>query len=251
MVFAHGFGCDQAMWRLLTPSFVDDHRIVVFDHVGCGRSDASAYDPKKYASLDGYVADLLEILDELDLRDVVFVGHSVSAMIGVLASIARPELFGALIMIGPSPRYIDEEGYVGGFARADIDELLTSLDSNYLGWSRSMATVIMDNPDQPELAEELESSFCRTDPTIARQFAEVTFRSDNRHDLEEVTVPTLVVQSARDAIASTAVGTFVHERISGSELKVLDVSGHCPHLSAPQETATAVRDFISSLPAPT
>ena len=251
MVFAHGFGCDQAMWRFVVPNFVDDHQVVLFDHVGCGGSDSSAFDPKKYASLEGYVTDVLDIIDELALRDIVFIGHSVSAMIGVLASIQRPEAFGALVLIGPSPRYINDDGYVGGFGSTDIDELLSSLDSNYLGWSRSMAPVIMDNLDRPELAEELESSFCRVDPAIARQFASVTFRSDNREDLENVTVPTLVVQSARDVIASEAVGAFVHDRISGSEIVVLDVSGHCPNLSAPEQTSDAIRNFIVKQPVAT
>ena len=250
MVFAHGFGCDQAMWRFVAPHFAEDHRVVLFDHVGCGGSDASAFDPKKYASLDGYVSDVLEIIDEHGLRDVVFVGHSVSAIVGLLASIARPEAFGALVLIGPSPRYIDEDGYHGGFTAADIDELLQALDSNYLGWSRSMAPVIMDNPDRPELTDELETAFCRIDPAIARQFADVTFRSDNRDDLSKVSVPTLVVQSARDAIASEAVGAFVHEQIQGSEMDVLDVSGHCPNLSAPELTTEAIRHFIDKLPAP-
>lgn len=251
IIFAHGFGCDQAMWRFVTPHFVDDHRVVLFDQIGCGGSDASAHDRRKYASLDGYVADLLGIIDELDLRDVVFVGHSVSAMIGVLASIARPEVFGALVLVGPSPRYIDDENYVGGFSTGDIDELLGSLESNYLGWSRAMAPVIMDNPDRPALADELEANFCRVDPVIARQFAQVTFRSDNRHDLEKVTVPTLVVQSARDVIACEAVGAFVHEQIPGSEMVVLDVSGHCPNLSHPEPTAAAIRQFITRVPATT
>ncbi len=248
MIFAHGFGCDQEMWRLVSPRFADDHRVVLFDYVGCGGSDASAFDPTKYASLDGYVSDVIDIIDELGLSDVIFVGHSVSAMIGVLASIARPDLFGALVLVGPSPRYIDDDGYVGGFASADIDELLSSLDNNYLGWSRTMAPVIMDNRDQPELADELESSFCRVDPVIARQFADVTFRSDNREDLSKVAVPTLIVQSARDVIASQTVGGFVHQQISGSEMVVLDVSGHCPHLSAPEPTYEAIRQFVARVP---
>lgn len=248
MIFAHGFGCDQAMWRFVAPDFVDDYRVVLFDHVGCGGSDSSAFDPKKYATLDGYVADVLGIIDELALEDIVFVGHSVSAMIGVLASIQRPEAFGALVLVGPSPRYINDDSYTGGFGSTDIDELLSSLDSNYLGWSSSMAPVIMDNPDRPELAKELEASFCQVDPAIARQFASVTFRSDNRDDLGKVTVPTLVIQSARDAIASQEVGAFVHERISGSEIVVLDVSGHCPNLSAPELTSDAIREFVAKQP---
>ncbi len=244
MMFAHGFGCDQQMWRWVTPAFADDHRIVLFDHVGCGGSDASAYDPASYESLDRYAADVLDIIRELDLRDVVFVGHSVSSMIGVLASIAEPDRFAGLVLVGPSPRYIDDEGYVGGFRESDINELLDSLDSNYLGWSRAMAPTIMGNADRPELGEELTDSFCRVDPAIARQFARVTFLGDNRADLDRVAVPTLILQCSDDVIAPTAVGEYVHERIADSTIEVLDVSGHCPNLSAPEQTAQAIRRFV-------
>jgi sigma-B regulation protein RsbQ len=244
MVFAHGFGCDQSMWRFVVPDFEVDHRVVVFDHVGAGSSDLSAYDPDKYGSLAGYAADIVDICRELALTDVVFVGHSVSAMIGVLAAQQAPELFGALVMIGPNPRYIDDDGYTGGFGRADIASLLDSLDSNHLGWSTTMAPVIMGNPDRPELTDELTNSFCRTDPAIARQFARVTFLSDNRADLPGVTVPTLVLQCSSDVIAPDAVGTYVHERIPGSVLTRLQATGHCPHLSAPEETTAAIRAFL-------
>src|SRR5215218_7974622 len=244
MMFAHGFGCDQAMWRFVAPDFEVDHRVVLFDHVGAGNSDLSAYDPGKYASLRGYAADIVEICRELELTDVVLVGHSVSAMIGVLAFQEAPELFGALVMVGPSPRYIDEEGYVGGFGRADILGLLDSLDSNHLGWSAKMAPVIMGNPEQPELAEELTNSFCRTDPDIARQFARVTFLSDNRADLASVTVPTLVLQCTQDVIAPDIVGRYVHEHVPGSTLTHLSATGHVPHLSAPEETTAAIRAFL-------
>src|SRR5215212_9629850 len=182
LMFSHGFGCDQNMWRLVTPAFEDRHRIVLFDHVGAGASDLSAYDPRRYDRLHAYAEDVLEILRALDLRDVVFVGHSVSAIIGVLAANAEPERFSGLVLVGPSPRYIDDEGYVGGFSREDIDGLLESLESNYLGWSAAMAPVIAGNPDRPELGEELTNSFCRTDPKIAQHFARVTFLSDNRSD---------------------------------------------------------------------
>ena len=244
MVFAHGFGCDQNMWRFVAPAFAEDHRIVLFDHVGAGGSDLAAYDFDRYGSLEAYAEDLLELLHALDLRDVVFVGHSVSAMIGVLAANAEPDRFGALIMVGPSPRYVDDEGYVGGFTADDIDELLGSLDSNYLGWSSAMAPVIMGNEDRPELGEELTNSFCRTDPDVARQFAEATFRSDNRADLAGVRVPTLVLQCARDAIAPQAVGEYVHAAIPGSAYVLLDATGHCPNLSAPAATTAAIRSFL-------
>ena len=245
MLFSHGFGCDQAMWRFVAPDFAVDHRVVLFDHVGAGNSDLSAYDTQKYASLRGYATDVVEICRELELTDVVFVGHSVSAMIGVLALQEAPELFGALVMVGPNPRYVDDDGYVGGFSRADIVGLLDALDSNHLGWSTQMAPVIMGNPDKPELTEELTNSFCRTDPDIARQFARVTFLSDNRADLASVSVPTLVLQCTQDVIAPECVGRYVHEQVPGSTLTQLAATGHVPHLSAPEETTAAIRAFLS------
>jgi sigma-B regulation protein RsbQ len=210
VMLAHGFGCDQNMWRLIVPGLARDYRVLLFDHVGSGRSDLSAWRPERYATLDGYADDVLRMCHELELRQVVFVGHSVSAMIGVLAAVREPGQFSKLVLVGPSPRYIDDAGYRGGFSKADIDELLESLDSNYLGWSATMAPVIMGNPERPELAEELANSFCRTDPAIARAFARTTFLSDNRSDLAEVTVPTLILQCSRDAIAPPEVGAFVH-----------------------------------------
>ena len=244
MVFAHGFGCDQHMWRFVAPAFADEYRTVLFDHVGAGGSDLAAYDRVRYGSLQGYADDVLEICRELDLTGVVFVGHSVSAMIGVLAAIAEPDRFDRLVLIGPSPRYIDDDGYVGGFTERDIDDLLGSLDSNYLGWSSAMAPVIMGNPDRPELGAELTNSFCRTDPQIARDFAGVTFRSDNRADLAKVPVPCLVLQCSEDVIASRSVGEFVHRQIPESAFVLLDAAGHCPNLSAPEETAAAMKAFL-------
>jgi sigma-B regulation protein RsbQ len=245
MVFVHGFGCDQAMWRFVAPDFEVDHRVVLLDHVGAGNSDLSAYDPEKYSSLSGYAADIVEICRELELTDIVLVGHSVSAMIGVLAVQQAPELFGALIMVGPNPRYVDDGDYIGGFSRTDIVGLLDSLDSNHLGWSTHMAPVIMGNPEHPELAGELTNSFCRTDPDIARQFARVTFLSDNRADLASITVPTLVLQCSQDVIAPDAVGQFVHEHVPGSTLTRLRATGHVPQLSAPEETTAAIRAFLT------
>jgi sigma-B regulation protein RsbQ len=244
MVFAHGFGCDQNMWRYVTPAFEGDHRIVLFDHVGAGHSDLSAYKPDKYADLTGYADDVLEICRELDLTDVIFVGHSVSAMIGVLASAREPDRFAKLVLVGPSPRYVNDGDYVGGFTSDDIEDLLESLDSNYLGWSRAMAPVIMGRPDRPELGEELTESFCRTDPEVARHFARATFLADNRADLARVRVPTLVLQCSSDVIAPLAVGEYVHRAIPGSRLVVLKATGHCPNLSAPDETAAAIRAFV-------
>src|SRR4051812_48701760 len=244
MLFAHGFGCDQNMWRLVAPAFEADHRVVLFDHVGAGGSDLAAYDRARYDSLDGYAEDVLEICAALDLTEVTFVGHSVSAMIGVLAASKEPERFARLVLVGPSPSYIDDGDYVGGFAREDIDELLESLDSNFLGWSSAMAPVIMGNSDRPELGEELTNSFCRTDPDIAGHFARVTFLSDNRGDLAGVRIPTLILQCSDDAIAPQPVGRYVHEQITGSELVLLDAVGHCPNLSAPEQTVAAIRAFL-------
>ena len=236
------------MWRFVAPAFEHAHRVVLFDHVGAGQSDASAYDRKKYATLDGYATDVLEICRDLQLSDVIFVGHSVSAIIGVLAANRQPDRFRALVLVGPSPRYIDDADYVGGFSRSDIEGLLNSLDSNYLGWSSSMAPVIMGNPDRPALGEELTNSFCRTDPDIASHFARVTFFSDNRQDLDAVRTPTLILQCADDVIAPHAVGEYVSRHIPGSQLVMMKATGHCPNLSAPAETVGAIRGFIDSLP---
>jgi sigma-B regulation protein RsbQ len=244
MLFAHGFGCDQHMWRYVAPEFAADHRVILFDLPGAGGADPAAYDPERHGTLEGYAEDVLELCRELDLRDIVFVGHSVSAMIGVLAANREPERFAALVLVGPSPRYVDAGGYRGGFTREDIEELLASLDSNYLGWSSAMAPVIMGNPDRPDLSEELTNSFCRMDPDVARRFARVTFLSDNRADLPRVHVPTLILQCTEDAIAPRPVGEYVHAAIAGSELVILSATGHCPNLSAPQETVAAIKRFL-------
>ena len=244
MLFAHGYGCDQHMWRLVAPAFAETHRLVLFDHVGSGRSDLAAYDPTKYSSLQGYARDVLEICAELDLRHAVFVGHSVSAVIGLLAAIEEPERFDRLVLVGPSPRYVNGGDYIGGFAREDIDALLEFQESNYLGWSTSLAPVILGNPDRPELTEELANSFCRTDPEIAKQFAAVTFLSDNRADLPKVRVPSLILQCREDAIAPVQVGKYVHRHLPDSQLVILNATGHCPHLSAPRETVAAIRSFV-------
>ncbi len=244
IVFAHGFGCSQEMWQDVAPRFESDHRVVLFDAAGSGQADPAAYDPAKYDSLHGYADDLLEILEALDLHDVVFVGHSVASMVGVLAANVDPSRFGALVLVGPSPRYIDDDGYTGGFRREDIDGLLDALDANYLGWSETMAPVIMGRPDRPEFGAQLTESFCSIDPSIASQFARVTFLSDNRRDLELVRVPTLVLQCSEDVIAPTAVGRYVHERIPGSRFVQLTATGHCPNVSAPDEVADEIRAFL-------
>ncbi|MFI1417457.1 alpha/beta fold hydrolase [Streptomyces sp. NPDC020731] len=248
VVLAHGFGCDQNMWRLVVPALIDDYRVVLFDYVGAGGSDLSAWSAERYGSLDGYARDVTEVCQALDLRDAVFVGHSVSAVVGVLAARAAPERIGALVMVAPSPRYIDDEGYRGGFSAEDIDELLDSLESNYLGWSSVMAPVIMGNPERPELGQELTDSFCATDPDMARVFARTTFLSDSREDLRSVAVPTLILECSQDVIAPPEVGAYVHDAIPSSRLVTLDATGHCPQLSAPEATAGAILDFLKDLP---
>jgi len=244
IIFAHGFGCDQNMWRFIEPEFAADFTTVLYDHVGAGRSDLSAYDPIKYSTLHGYADDLIEIARELELKDTVFVGHSVSAMIGVMASIKMPELFSRLILVGPSPRYIDDGEYKGGFTEHHIKELLDFMASNHMGWSEAMAPTIMGNPDKPELGTELTNSFCRTDPEIAKDFARVTFTSDNRADLRKVAVPTLILQCSEDVIAPREVGEYVAREVPKSELIYLKATGHCPNLSAPAEVIAAMRSFL-------
>jgi sigma-B regulation protein RsbQ len=246
MVFAHGFGCDQNMWRFVAPAFEDRYRVVLFDYVGSGKSDLKAYDPKRYGTLDGYASDVLDILHELKLEKVVFVGHSVSGMIGAIAARREPTLFANLIMLGPSPRYINDGDYVGGFEAADIDGLLDTMDKNYIGWANFLAPVIMKNPERPELSRELEQSFCSTDPVIARKFAEVTFTSDNRADLPGVATPTLLFQCADDVIAPTSVGEYMRRQMPQATLKVVDVTGHCPHMSHPRETIATMNEYLGS-----
>ena len=246
MVFAHGFGCDQNMWRFVTPAFEDDYRLVLFDYVGSGKSDLRAYSPERYGRLDGYAQDVLDICSALDLANLVFVGHSVSSMVGLLASIRAPERFDRLVLVGPSPCYInDPPDYVGGFERADIEGLLDMMEKNYIGWASFLAPAVMKNPERPGLAHELQESFCSTDPEIARQFAEATFFSDNRDDLRRVTVPSLIMQCSDDAIAPLAVGDYLDRHLPGSTLRVLQATGHCPHLSHPEETIAVMKEYLT------
>jgi sigma-B regulation protein RsbQ len=245
MVFAHGFGCDQSMWRHVWPAFASDYRVVLFDHVGVGASDASAFDRNRHGTLYGYAEDVLDICHELDLGDVVFVGHSVSATIGMLAALREPERFGTLVLVGPSPRYVDDQGYTGGFSAAAIEELLDSMDSNYVAWSNTIAPVIMGNYERPELAGELAESFCRADPDIARHFARVTFTSDNRAEVPRVRTPCLIMQCSEDPIAPDDVGEYLHAHLPNSRLERLKATGHCPNLSAPEETTRAIASYLS------
>ncbi|WP_018614839.1 alpha/beta fold hydrolase [Segetibacter koreensis] len=245
MLFAHGFGCDQNMWRFITPAFEKQYKIVLFDYVGSGNSDISAYNREKYSDLNGYANDVLDIINTLDLQDIIFVGHSVSSMIGLLAAIKQPDRFDKLIFVGPSARYINEApSYTGGFEKKDILELLETMEKNYIGWANFLAPAIMKNPERPELGKELTESFCSTDPVIARQFAEVTFLSDNRQDLSKLKTSTLILQCSDDLIAPLEVGHYVHERIAGSTLRIMKATGHCPHMSAPQETIDLMKEYL-------
>jgi sigma-B regulation protein RsbQ len=246
MLFAHGYGCDQQMWRFITPAFAQDYKIVLFDHVGFGHADASGYSKERYATLQAYADDMLEICAALELRDVIFVGHSVSTMIGVLAAVREPDRFSKLILVSPSPRYINEGDYIGGFSQADIERLLQTLDSDYLGWAHSLAPVIMGNPERPELSLELTQSFCRSNEEVARDFGRITFLSDNRGDVAQVTIPTLILQCSEDVIAPLPVGQFLHRQMPGSQLRILEATGHCPNLSAPEETIAAMKSFLET-----
>jgi sigma-B regulation protein RsbQ len=246
MLFAHGFGCDQNMWRYVYPAFEETHKIILFDHVGAGNSDLSAYSKAKYDQLEGYADDIVEIAEELKLKDIVFVGHSVAAVMGILAAIKAPYLFHSLILVGPSPSYINDGDYIGGFTKQQIEELLESLDNNHLGWSMTMAPVIMGNPDKKELGEELANSFCRTNPDIAKHFARTTFLTDKRDILSKSRIPSLILQCSNDVIAPLEVGKYMHKNLANSKLVIMKATGHCPNLSAPAETITAIKDFLNN-----
>ena len=246
MIFAHGFGCDQNMWRFVTPAFEDDYLIVLFDYVGAGKSDKSSYNVDRYSTLEGYAQDVIEICEEMDLQNSIFVGHSVSSMIGLIAAIHKPSLFQQLIMIGPSPCYIDDDNYRGGFKRGDIENLLETMEKNYIGWANFLAPAIMANSDKPQLGEELAESFCTTDPMIARQFAEATFFSDNRSDLANTPVPSLLLQCSDDIIAPLEVGEYLSKQMPHSTLNILKATGHCPHMSAPDETIQRIKEYLYS-----
>lgn len=246
MLLAHGFGCDQNMWRFITSEFEDDYRLILFDYVGSGRSDLSAYDAERYSTLDGYAQDVLDIVHAMDLTDVIFVGHSVSSIIGVLAANQEPDRFERLVMIGPSPRYINDTPYIGGFERRDIDGLFEMMDHNFIGWANFLAPSIMRNPDRPELGQELTDSFCSTDPVIARRFAEATFLADNREDLARVTVPSLILQCSEDMIAPQEVGNYLNSVMPGSTLRFMEATGHCPHMSHPEETVALIKEYLQA-----
>ncbi|WP_150269918.1 alpha/beta fold hydrolase [Paenibacillus tepidiphilus] len=244
MMFAHGFGCDQTMWSMITPAFMKDYRLVLFDYVGSGGSDLTAYSLEKYGTFRGYVQDVFDIADAVDLTDMIFVGHSVSSMIGMLASIERPELFHKLVMIGPSPRYLNDGDYYGGFERSDILELLEMMEMNFSGWASFMAPLAMNNPELPHLTQELERSFIAADPAIAREFAEVTFLSDHRQELPNAAIPTLIMQCSDDSIVPMEVGEYLHRQLKNSTLRLMKAKGHYPHISHPEETVSLICEFL-------
>jgi sigma-B regulation protein RsbQ len=245
LMLAHGFGCDQNMWRFITPAFEDDYLVILFDYVGAGKSDVRSYNAERYSSLQGYAQDVLDICNELQLNDVIFVGHSVSSMIGLLAALERPEYFSNIIMVGPSPCYINDDNYTGGFERKDIEGLLETMEKNYIGWANFLAPNIMANKERPELSEELTESFCSTDPVIASEFARATFFSDNRNDLAKLKIPSLILQCSDDIIAPMEVGTYLHQNLPQSELKIMKAKGHCPHMSEPEETIKLIKEYLS------
>ena len=247
MLFVHGFGCDQNMWRFVTPSFRDDYKIVLMDYVGSGKSDLSAYNSERYSDLNGYAQDVLEVCGSLELKRVIAVGHSVSAITCLLAAIKAPELFDTLIFVAPSPRYLnDGSDYVGGFERRDIEELLATMEKNYIGWANFLAPMVMKNPGQPGLTEELTASFCSTDPKAAQDFARATFFSDNRADLPKLRAPSLILQCSEDLIAPLSVGEYMHRHMPNSKLEIMQATGHCPHMSAPEETVSLIKKFLEA-----
>ena len=249
LMFAHGFGCDQSMWRYVAPAFENDYKVVLFDYVGCGKSDWSAYRADRYSTLEGYARDVLDIVEAYDLRDVVFVGHSVSSVIGLLASLQAPGRFAREILVGPSPCYVNGDGYVGGFERKDIEGLLDLMEKNYVGWAAFLAPVVMKNPGNPELVQELQESFCAADPRVTREFARATFLSDYRDQVAKVKVPTLIMQCSEDAIAPDCVGDYLHRVLPGSTLTVMAATGHCPHMSHPGETIALMKEYLATVAA--
>lgn len=247
LVFVHGFGCGQAMWRLVVPAFADDFRVLLLDLPGAADADPSTYDPERHSSLAGYADDIVQVLDEMGLADVTLVGHSVASMIGVLAHLSRPEAVSRLVLVSPSARYVDDGDYRGGFSESDIDDLLAMMARNQLGWQDALSGMVAGERHQ-DARKELEDTFCRTRPDVALQFAEVTFRGDNRADLSKVTAPTLVLQVRDDAIAPMSAGEFVHQQIRGSTWRVLETRGHVPHLTDPDDVVTAVVGFLGLIP---
>jgi sigma-B regulation protein RsbQ len=246
IIFAPGFGCDQNVWKSVAEAFEKDYQVILFDYVGLGRSDIHAYDSKRYSSLAGYAQDVLDVCKALDLKDTIFVGHSVGSMIGALASLSHPEYFSRLVMIGPSPYYLnDPPHYYGGFEKEELLGLIDMMDKNYIGWANVFASTVTNNPERHEVKRQLEERFCSTDPIIAREFAEAAFFADNRSDLKKVTVPALILQCSNDIIAPLAVGEYIHHHLPNSLLKIMDATGHCPHMSHPEETIRLISQYLN------
>jgi sigma-B regulation protein RsbQ len=246
IVFAHGLGCDQSVWQYITPAFTATYKVILFDYIGSGKSNISCYHKERYSSLEGYANDLIDICTALNVKDVIFVGHSVSSMIGLLAAIRQPSLFSQLIMIGPSPYYLNEPPYMGGFDKEDIHQLLTLMKENYIQWSGFFAPKAMRNEDRPELSGTLKGLFCKADPDITYSFAKVTFLSDNRQDLYRLTVPSLILQPADDIVAPKHVGEYLHRNIQHSTLVYMEATGHFPHLSAVEETISLIKQYLKN-----
>ncbi|PID23624.1 alpha/beta fold hydrolase [Sporosarcina sp. P7] len=248
ILFAPGFGCDLNVWSLTAPYFEDDFQVVLFDYVGSGQSDYQAYSAEKYQDLHGYAQDVLDVCHALELKEVIFVGHSVGGIIGTLAAIQQPDLFEHLILIGPSPYYLNEiPDYYGGFEKEDLEGLIQMMDMNYIGWANYLAQVIMKNPERPELSQQLENNFCSTDPEVAHRFAIATFFSDHREDIKKVLVPSLILQCSDDSIAPVEVGHYMHRHLQNSTLKIMDATGHCPHMSHPEETVQLISHYLTSV----
>lgn len=246
IVFGHGLACDQKIWDTILPYFEEDYQIVLYDYVGSGDSDFSAFDTERYSTMHGYAKDLLEILEAIDVGEVIFVGHSVSAMIGILASIEKPEYFENLILIGSSPRYLNEHpNYHGGYDESDIEELITMMEMNFSGWATLAAANFMNNPDRPLLTEQLIEVYNEEDPAMMKSFAEVVFLSDHRQDLPEVTIPSLIMQCSEDSIVPLESAEYLHKHLKNSKLIVMEATGHYPQISYPEETVNTILEYIN------
>lgn len=245
LLLAHGFGCDQNMWRFVKSDLGKKYRLVLFDYVGSGKSDLASFSSEKYSALDGYAENIIDVCRALNLEKVTIVGHSVSSMIGLIASIDSPQYFANMVMICPSPCFLNfPPNYFGGFERKDLEELIDLMDKNYIGWANYLAPLVMGSNNSPELIGEMSGSFCSTDPIIARVFAEATFFSDHRDILPKAKHPALVLQSRVDALASPSVGEYVQNNLPNSKMEIIDAEGHCLHMTCPEKIVQQIIDFV-------